>query len=153
MDAEPRPLSLDEKNNLYMKTVIPIIVIAVAFVGYSVYLMHTFPFSSMFEFILQWLLPFTVTEMLGFMLTVQVFYHQIVKKSFEFHAKLFGINVLFGCAVLASFFAVILGLGIVLSPYVGERNTLLIAFVSWCLLIAVATFKFQPFLHKYWKQP
>jgi hypothetical protein len=153
MDEEPRPLSLDEKNSLYMKTVIPIIAIMVVFMGYFVYLADTFPHMTMIEFLLQWILPFLVTEMLGWLLTVQVLYHRIVKKSFKFHARLFGINVLFSFLVLASFFAVIVSLDFVLSPYAGEKNTLLIAFMLWCLLIAVVTFKFQSFFRKYWKQP
>jgi hypothetical protein len=153
MDTEPEPLSFDEKNSLYMKTVIPVIVILVVFLGYFVYLADTFPRMPMFEFLLRWGLPFFATEMLGWMLTVQVLYHRIVKKSFRFHAKLLGINALFGFAILASFFAVTLGLDISLSQYVGEKNTLLISLMAWCVLIAVATFKFQPFFRKYWKQP
>lgn len=153
MDDEPQPLSLEEKNSLYMKAVISFAPILVAFVAYFVYRMNTSPFKSMFEGLLEWALPFMVTCMLAMMLTVEIFYHVKVKKPFKFHAKRFGMNALLICMLTASFLAVFVSVNAALSSYVGERGSMLIALLSWSMLIAVITFKFQRVIRKYWKEP
>jgi magnesium-transporting ATPase (P-type) len=152
MEDEMPSLSLDEKNNLYMKGVIPLVAIMIVFASYFVYRMNTSPFGSIFE-LLEFFLPFMLTGFLAFMLTVEVFYHRIVRRSFRFHARRFGTNAMLGCLFVASFFVVVMGLITLLSHYVGEKNSVLIAGVSWSMLVAAIAFKFQRFFRKNWKEP
>jgi multisubunit Na+/H+ antiporter MnhB subunit len=105
--------------------------------------------DALFEFGL----PFMITAALAMMLTVEVFYHLKVKKPFRFHAKRFGMNALLLCALASSLLTVAVSVNEALSPYVGEKRSLLIALVSWSMLVAAITLKFQRTIRKYWKDP
>jgi hypothetical protein len=153
MDDEPRSLSPDEKNSLYMKTLIPFTVVLILFSAYFVYRMDTNPFRSMLETLLGWGLPFMVSVMLTMVFTLEFFYHRLVRKSFRFHAKRLGMDTLLVGLLATSFLAVTYGLDSVLSPYVGESNTLLVALLSWSVVLTVLVTKFQRFFRKYWKEP
>lgn len=105
------------------------------------------------DFYVSFGLPFMITAAFAMMLTVEVFYHLKVKKPFEFHARRFGMNALLICVLAASFFAVVVGVDAALSRYIGERGSMLFALVSWALLVAAITIKYQRTFRKYWKEP
>lgn len=153
MDDGPPPLSLEEKNSLYMKAVVPFTVILAAFMAYFYYRMETSPFKTMLDALLEFGLPFMITATFAMMLTVEVFYHLKVRKPFKFHARRLGINALLICVLATSFFAVIVSVDATLSRYIGERRSMLFALVSWALLIVAITIKYQRTFRKYWKEP
>jgi hypothetical protein len=104
----------------------------------------------MLSFLLEWGLPYMVASVLTTMLTVDVFYHRIVRKPLKFHAKRFGMNTLLLCALSAPFFpwfVIVLG---ALSKYLGVIASSSITLVSWSALVAVIGFKLKHEITRYW---
>ena len=153
MNDEPPSLSLEEKNNLYMKAVIPFGIILVAFMIYVVYRMNTSPPKLLLGLLLEFFTPFVITEIFAMMLTVEVFYHLKVKKPFRFHAKRIGMNALLALLSVSTFLVVAVSVDALLSTYVGQKTSILVASVSWTLVFAAVILKFQNTIRKYWKEP
>jgi hypothetical protein len=152
VDEPPPPMSLEEKNEFYNKTVIPIcLTMLIFFVCFYYLLENSSP--SLFDIILKWALPFFLTTFAVFAISVEILYYLKVKKPLTFHLKRFGMKMILMLILATSNFGFMAISYATLSPYIGIRYSILFSLVVWSLLVAVSTFRFKNAIRKYFKEP
>lgn len=153
MNDEPPRMSLEEKNKLYNKAIVPICLTLVVFLAYFYYIMeYSYP-RSMFDLLLKWVVPFYFTLMSVATASVEVLYYLKVKRPLRFHLRRFGMNMLLISLLGVSFLGLLAFSYTTLTPFIGEGMSFLMGLVMWIMLVAAATYRFQNTLHKYWKEP
>jgi hypothetical protein len=143
----PEDLTWEERNHLYKLSAIPMFCVFLAFLIYFNYLMYTDPLETRLEFITLIGLPFFISFPMAGILSYEILYCRMVKRSLRFDLKRFVGRTFFLLVSGFWFFSMLLIMQPVLSPIIGDSDFLVSIFLS-LIIFALIVVRFRRIVSK-----
>lgn len=136
-------LTLEERDHLYKMSAIAFTIVFSVVMLYFVYLMHTDPLKTLWDFIVRIGLPLAVGLPAAFFLVFEVLYYRRAKKKARFHLGRLANNVLIVIAGILSLFLVQGAFFVIFSTTLSERRAVLFGTGLWTLAFLIVVLKLR----------